>query len=170
MKQEKKQVRTYFLEMLNKNGLTPSSLPDGLSIVKVTPAQPELNQSLYTQVGRPWLWTDKLDWTKRQWQHYLDDHKTQTWVAYVDGKTAGYYELNTQNTGEVELAYFGLMPSFIGKGLGGALLNHALESAWSVTSTKRVWVHTCDLDHPHALKNYQNRGFKLYKTEVEPKE
>lgn len=30
---------------------------------------------------------------------------------------------------------------------------------------KRVWVHTCSLDGPNALANYQARGFQLYQVE-----
>lgn len=77
---------------------------------------------------------------------------------------AGYFELSEQDH-EVEIAYFGLAPSFVGKGLGGALLTQALEEAWR-NKPNRVWVHTCTHDHPFALKNYENRGMVVYKTET----
>ena len=77
------------------------------------------------------------------------------------GTPAGYFELNTQDK-DVELAYFGLLPPFVGKGLGGGLLSTAIENAWG-TETNRVWVHTSSLDHPNALKNYQARGFQIYR-------
>jgi GNAT superfamily N-acetyltransferase len=64
----------------------------------------------------------------------------------------------------VEIAYFGLLPAFIGRGLGGALLTNAIEEAWQM-SPERVWVHTCTLDHPSALANYQARGMEVYKVE-----
>ena len=63
--------------------------------------------------------------------------------------------------------YFGLGVRFIGKGMGGYLLSQAIEKAWSLENTQRVWVHTCSLDHPSALKNYQARGFSIFKTEIE---
>jgi GNAT superfamily N-acetyltransferase len=66
---------------------------------------------------------------------------------------------------KVEIAYFGLLPEFIGRGLGGAMLTSAIENAWAWSPTpSRIWVHTCNRDHPGALANYQARGFKIYKT------
>jgi GNAT superfamily N-acetyltransferase len=59
------------------------------------------------------------------------------------------------------LSYFGLLPPFLGQGIGGALLTAAIERAWAMDA-RRVWVHTCTLDHPAALRNYQARGFRLY--------
>jgi len=70
-------------------------------------------------------------------------------------------------TEDVEIAYFGLLPEYIGRGLGGALLASAIENAWAWSPTpSRVWVHTCNRDHPNALANYQARGFKIYKVET----
>ena len=81
-------------------------------------------------------------------------------MLLYQGTPAGYFELNTEGR-DVELAYLGLLPIFVGKGLGGGLLSAAIENAWGA-ETKRVWVHTSSLDHPYALKNYQDRGFKIY--------
>ena len=50
--------------------------------------------------------------------------------------STGYFELNIQDK-DVELAYFGLFPQFVGKGLGGRLLSAAIENAWG-TETNRV--------------------------------
>ena len=66
----------------------------------------------------------------------------------------------------MEIAYFGLLPQFVGRGLGGALLTATIERAWQL-KPRRVWVHTCTLDHPSALANYQARGFRIYKHETE---
>jgi GNAT superfamily N-acetyltransferase len=72
----------------------------------------------------------------------------------------------------VEIVYFGLVPSYIGLGLGGALLSEAVREAWRFGGA-RVWLHTCTLDSPHALPNYKARGFRPYRveqyeTEVDP--
>jgi GNAT superfamily N-acetyltransferase len=80
--------------------------------------------------------------------------------------SAGYYELRRDDEDGVEIAYFGLLPEFIGRGLGGALLTNAIEEAWRMSSVSRVWVHTCTLDHPGALGNYQARGMVIYKQET----
>jgi GNAT superfamily N-acetyltransferase len=77
----------------------------------------------------------------------------------------GYFELEQQTQGNVEVAYFGLLPQFVGKGLGGQLLTAAVSRAWEL-GARRVWVHTCDLDHPRALENYQARGFRVFKVEA----
>jgi GNAT superfamily N-acetyltransferase len=79
----------------------------------------------------------------------------------------GYFELESQAGGNVEISYFGLLPESIGKGLGGALLSAAVEGAWKLPDTRRVWVHTCTHDHEHALANYLKRGFRIFKTEEE---
>mgnify|MGYP001605807776 FL=1 len=67
----------------------------------------------------------------------------------------------------MEIAYFGLAEDFIGRGFGGYLLTRAIESAWAWEGTRRVWVHTCTLDHPSALNNYMSRGMQIYKKEIE---
>jgi len=67
----------------------------------------------------------------------------------------------------VEILYFGLAEAFFGQGFGGPLLTHALQSAWAWPGTTKVWVHTCSLDHPSALANYQARGLRIYREEVE---
>jgi len=82
-------------------------------------------------------------------------------VAYVSGTPAGYFELEMQAGGNVEIVYFGLLPQFIGRGLGGALLTATVERAWAL-GAHRVWVHTCSLDHPNALPGYQARGFRVF--------
>ena len=86
-------------------------------------------------------------------------------MAYVSGTPAGYFELDGPPGGDVEIAYFGLLPSFVGRGLGGWLLTAAVERAWR-RNPRRVWLHTCSLDHPAALANYRARGFRLVKEEA----
>jgi hypothetical protein len=44
------------------------------------------------------------------------------------------------------------------------LLTQAVLEAWR-TAPSRVWLHTCSLDHPAALRNYQARGFEVYREE-----
>lgn len=89
----------------------------------------------------------------------------ETWVAYLSGTPAGYVELDGTVDGEVEIAYFGLLPAFVGKGIGGHLLTTGLRRAWEL-ATRRVWVHTCSLDGPAARTNYEARGMSLYRTET----
>ena len=122
------------------------------------------NREMYFKVGEQWKWIDKRSWTDAQWQEWASDPNLRTFAGYCDEALIGYYELH-RDAGEVEIAYFVLLPEFIGRGLGGMLLTHAIETAWTwAPAPARVWVHTCNRDHPNALANYQARGFRIYKT------
>lgn len=160
------QVITYYLEMVSPDALVAKPTVSDLDIKQVVVPQFQFNRFLYQFVGEAWEWTDKLSWSDQQWQELVDSEQHQTWVAYYQGAIAGYFEL-LRDGDSVEILYFGLAPQFIGQGMGGYLLSHAIESAWRWQGVERVWVHTCSLDHPNALKNYQARGFKVYHTEVE---
>ena len=157
----------YFLEMKNPADLCPAPIPAGdLQIAIMTVKQWEVNRFLYEFVGKDWNWKDRLGWTPEQWLACVSAPGFQTWLALDGGSLAGYYELR-QEYRDVEILYFGLCPGFIGRGIGGHLLTSAIRSAWARKNAGRVWVHTCDQDHPAALKNYQRRGMTLYKTEEE---
>ena len=158
-------VTTWCLEMRDPAQLRRAPVPSPApQIVRAEIPSPALNRFLYTSVGGAWHWTDRLPWTWENWMRWLDRPEHQTWVMYVSGTPAGYFELNRQGD-DVEIAYFGITPAFIGRGLGGHLLTRSIEQAWAM-GPKRVWVHTCTLDHPAALKNYQARGMTLYQEET----
>ena len=151
----------WYLEMLHPEELCARALPRKTQLVKQEIPLPDLNRFFYLEVGKFWQWTDRLLWTEEQWRNWVEREALQTWMLLFHGTPAGYFELNSLD-GAVEIAYFGLLPLFIGKGLGGGLLSAAVEKAWGMNA-KRVWVHTCSLDHPYALKNYQARGFQIYR-------
>ncbi len=138
-------------------------------ITKAEIPSPELQRFLYTAVGGNWYWIDRLPWNLEEWRAWADRPELQTFVAYLRGTPAGYYNLEQQADGNVEIVYFGLLPDFTGRGLGGALLTDALERAWAL-GARRVHVNTCSLDGPAALTNYQVRGLKIFKTETKLKE
>ena len=158
-------VTIYYLEMRSPDDLKEKEKPAGLEIVEAEIKEYSLNRYLYQLVGQDWSWKDKLPLSSDEWKHYAESDNLRTWVAYFKGSIAGYYELQKQKESNVEIAYFGLAPKFIGKGFGGYLLTHAIKSAWSWRNCRRVWVHTCTLDHDSALPNYLARGMKIYKTE-----
>jgi GNAT superfamily N-acetyltransferase len=167
---QQREVTTWHLEMLDPGWLRPVARPDErLAVVHVGIASPELNRFLYTAVGAGWFWTDRLGWTYAAWQAYVEQPEVETWVAWLDGTPAGYFELEPQAEGSVEIAYIGLLPQFTGRRIGAYLLSVATVRAWSLQepTTRRVWLHTCSLDSPIALKNYQSRGFRLFKTETQ---
>ncbi|MEA2321776.1 MAG: hypothetical protein QOD81_1626 [Solirubrobacteraceae bacterium] len=155
-------VRTY-LELTDPAALRPARPPrvGNVEIARVEPPDGAVDRWFYEAVGRPHAWTDLLGRGDDEWQAWAA--RVETWVATVGGERAGYYELAPGAAG-VEIAYLGLLPAFQGQGLGGHLLTHALTRA--LERAGRVWLHTCTLDGPHALANYQARGLRPFRTEV----
>lgn len=159
---KKVEVTTWYLEMLALDQLRSVEPPEGeVHVERADIPSPELSRFLYTAVGGDWYWLGRLDWDYAQWLAYLDRPAVETLVLYLSGTPAGYIELEVQADDNVEIAYFGLLPAFIGRGLGGYLLSVGTARAWA-QGAKRVWVHTCSLDGPTALANYKARGFVVY--------
>jgi ribosomal protein S18 acetylase RimI-like enzyme len=160
------QVITYYLELRGIEEFSPSrrEVPD-LEIREARIASPELGRFLYTAVGRAWRWTDRLSWTYSKWLAYLERSEVEVWIAYLDGVIAGYAELERQAGKSVEIVCFGLLRQFMGRGIGGLLLSDTVERAFR-TGARRVWLHTCSLDSPRGIANYQARGFKLFNEET----
>jgi GNAT superfamily N-acetyltransferase len=120
---------------------------------------------LYQEVGKAYRWTDRLSWSDETIRNYLATPGVSVWLMSWEAEPAGYFELRKHEDGSVEIAYFGLLPAFIGRGWGKFLLTRAVQSAWEV-GTARVWLHTCTLDHPAALPNYLKRGFRPVREEI----
>ncbi len=158
-------IITYYLEMTAASDLNEVRQSNGLAVIEAEIDNFRFNRFLYRYIGEPWKWTDKLRLSDDQWQQYVQNPDLRTWVAYFKGSIAGYFELLKTDNDEVQIAYFGLAADFIGRGFGGYLLSRAVKLAWAIPGTKRVWVHTCSLDHPNALSNYLARGFRLFKQE-----
>ena len=154
---------TYYLEMTSASDLQAKPQRHDLQIIECEVPQALFNKFLYQLVGASWEWGDLDTWHDADWQALVEQDCHRTWVAYHRGAIAGYYELYRPDGRNSEIRYFGLAPQFIGCGFGGALLSHASLFAWEWPGTERVWVHTCTLDHPAALQNYQARGFRIYK-------
>jgi len=136
-----------------------------LVVERVQQPTPALYRDCYRTVGEPYHWYDRRDWSDEQIRAHLAQPGITLHVATRNGALAGWYELRrVPEDGSVEIAYFGLAPDAIGRGLGKHLLSVAVRDAWAMNPT-RVWLHTCTLDHPHALPNYEKRGFVRYKRE-----
>jgi GNAT superfamily N-acetyltransferase len=116
---------------------------------------------LYAAVGEPWTWTVRRWLGDSELAAILNDPQVEVNVLWVSGVPAGYAELDRRVPPEIEIGYFGLVPEFIGQGLGGYLLDWAIHHAWR-KRPRRLWLHTCDLDHPGALGFYQRSGFRIY--------
>ena len=158
-------VRTY-LEMRDPAALRPARVEDPtVRIEQVHGCPASFWRFLYTEVGREYHWIDRLPWTDDVIRAYLGDAAVSLWVMWVAGAPAGYFELRRDRSGGVEIAYFGLLGEFTGRGLGGHLLTEAVEQAWA-TGADRVWLHTNTMDHPAALPNYLKRGFIAFHAET----
>lgn len=166
-------LTTWYFEMRDCAGLRAAKAPaEPVSLVRAEIPSTVFSRFLYTAVGGDWNWTDRLVWSEDEWRAYLERPGVETWVGYVRGTPVGFAELDGTVPDDVELAYFGLLPGFIGKGFGGHLLTEAIARAWtlherwpSIGSPARVWGHTCTDDSPVALRNYESRGFRVYRTE-----
>ena len=135
-----------------------------LTLVRHHPCPADVYRGLYKEVGEPWFWHDRLEWSDEELTTHLAKPTVRVWEAFADGASAGYFELVRHPDGSVEIAYFGLRPAFIGRRLGGWLLTRAVEEGWRL-GARKVWLHTCTLDSERALPNYLARGFAPYKTE-----
>jgi GNAT superfamily N-acetyltransferase len=161
-------VRTTHLEIVSRDQwIRRARAGTGLDIRECVVKQPRVNRFLYEYVGGNWRWVDRLVWSAEKWQEYAANDNLRTFVAYRQGSIAGYYELQHQDADNVEIRIFGLTPEFVSQGLGGPLLDSAIENAfaWAVS---RVWVHTCTNDHPNALNNYLKSGFRVFRVEERP--
>ena len=124
-------------------------------------------RALFRQIGEEWLWQGRLVVDDARLAATVDAPSTEIHVATRrDGMPVGLLELSFAMPGEVELAYFGLVPGMTGHGHGGWLMAHAMRLCWRAGVT-RVWVHTCDLDHPDALGFYRAQGFVPFQRAVE---
>ena len=125
----------------------------------------QLNRFFYKNIGKKHHWVDRLTWTENRWIEYISDKKVKTYVLKKEKDFVGYFELIFhRDLNEVEIAYLGLLEEYQNKRLGSYLLSWAIKKSF-LDNPKRVWVHTCSLDHKNALKNYIARGMKIFKKE-----
>ena len=155
-----------YLEIKKLDDLNEISRPNkNCKIELVNPSNFQLNKFFYKQIGKKHRWIDRLSWNEQVWRNYIDNSRVSTYVIKEKSDLAGYFEqiYNEQNN-EYEIAYFGILEEFRSKKYGSYLLSNAIKSKLK-DGAKRVWVHTCSLDHENALKNYLARGMKVFKEE-----
>jgi ribosomal protein S18 acetylase RimI-like enzyme len=158
-------TRTYF-EMTRPEDLRPDRDPEArVRIERVVACPASFYRYLYGEVGRAHHWVDRLGWSDGEIRAHLAEVGVSVWVLHADGAPAGYFELRRHSDGSTEIAYFGLLPEFKGRGLGKHLLSVAVEEGWA-SGASRVWLHTCTLDDPAAAPNYTRRGFRPFKQET----
>jgi ribosomal protein S18 acetylase RimI-like enzyme len=151
-----------YLEMTGRPVRPPLPIPGAkLALIRAESCTVSFYRYLYQAVGEKWIWFERRTWSDEKLAEVIRRPTTELMVLYVGGVPAGYYELDRTQPEEVELAYFGLVPEFIGRRLGPWLLEQAVISAWT-GPTRRFWVHTCTFDHPKAIALYQRAGFLVY--------
>jgi GNAT superfamily N-acetyltransferase len=158
-------VRTY-LELRSPRQLRRAAAND--PSVRFVP-RPDIGvtdyRRLYEAVGARWAWVDRNAWSDDRLAAHLARPEVMVWECLVGDASAGFFELERREDGSVEIAYFGLVEAFFGRGLGKAMLTRAADEAWAL-GANRVWLHTCTLDSPRALPNYKARGFEEFAQET----
>ena len=155
-----------YLEIKSLKELKSKKKPNKKYFVKkVFPNDFQLNKFFYKQIGREHQWNDRLVWDDKKWINYVSNPNVFTFVLKDNEDIAGFFEIiYHKEKSEMEIAYFGLLKDYMDKKLGAYMLTEAIKTSFSY-KVKRVWVHTCSLDHKNALKNYLSRGMKIYNAE-----
>ena len=161
------EIKRNYLEINSLQNLKEKNCPsENYSLNLIDPINFQLNKFFYKNIGKNHEWIDRLIWTEEQWIDYLSSERVKTYVLKFKNDLVGFFELihNLENQ-EIEIAYFGILEEYQNKKLGSFLLSEAIKLSFK-NNIKRVWVHTCSLDHKNALNNYLARGMKVFKTET----
>ena len=162
----KKIDRNYLEINFLKDLKESSNFLENYTITLVDPVNFQLNKFFYKNIGKKHHWIDRLIWTEKQWIEYVSSSKVKTYILKHGNDLVGYFELILhKEENEVEIAYLGLLEEYQNKKLGSHLLSEAIKNSF-LNKPKRVWVHTCSLDHKNALNNYISRGMKIFKKET----
>ena len=161
------EVKRNYLEINSLKDLKKiKEISENYSVELLSPTNFQLNKFFYKNIGKKHKWVDRLIWTEAQWIDYVSSKKIKTYIFKNKNDLAGFFELISNiKKQEVEIAYFGLLEEFQNKKLGSYLLTKAIKISFT-DNVKRVWLHTCSLDHKNALNNYIARGMKIFKTEI----
>lgn len=157
-----------YLEMQERPTIPTVHPPAGKKVSLIRAEEPTVSfyRYLYNTVGEEWLWFERRMMDDETLLATIREENTSIYVLYVDGTPAGFGELmQVPEEDAVDIHYFGLLPDYIGAGLGWYFINAMIDFAWA-SSPSKVTVNTCDLDHPRALGNYQKAGFKPVATET----
>jgi GNAT superfamily N-acetyltransferase len=150
--------------MLAPSERSVPTLRDGLTVVHAQSPTVPYYRSLYDAVGQDYYWLSRRKLTDAELAEIIHDPLNDLHVLNVDGTPAGFTELDRRQLDEIELVQFGLMPEFIGQGLGKWFLQWTIDKAWSY-QPRRFWLHTCTLDHSAALPIYKKAGFMQFRQE-----
>ncbi len=161
------EVKRNYLEINSLQDLKEGNKPsENYSLSLIDPINFQLNKFFYKNIGKNHKWVDRLTWSEEKWINYVSNKSVRSYVFKFKDDLVGFFELIIHpEKNETEIAYFGILEEYQNKKLGSYILSEAIKISFQ-NNTKRVWVHTCSLDHKNALKNYISRGMKIYKTET----
>lgn len=154
------------LEMTKNPQVMPPQWPGDCRLQRFRPDDLAAFRSLFRAIGQDLLWFSRLTMPDEKLAAILGDPEIECFALVKNGLNIGLLELNFTAQTDCELAFFGLIPSEVGTGLGRLLMQEATARAWT-RPISRCWVHTCHYDHPKALSFYQRAGFKPYKLMLE---
>ncbi|WP_245996268.1 GNAT family N-acetyltransferase [Streptomyces armeniacus] len=155
--------------MTEPGQLRPGRVVPGLALRRTDSTSP-LVRTLTARIGTPYGWRSAAR-TPEQWDEWLAHPLRRYWVITAQDETAGFTALEPQADGDLRITTFGLLPEYVGRGLGGHALTLALRQAWATEAVgaprvRRVWLSTNNRDHPNALRNYEARGMRPFRTET----
>lgn len=159
-------VKTIYLDMKRKPQTTPVAVPEGCLVELWQKPEVEEYKKIFSAVGGAWGWSGRLVPKENELRKIIRTRTTRIYRLRCNGQTAGFVELDRSVRGQTEIVYFGLIPAFIGRGLGKFFLDWAIGEAWE-GDTERVWLHTCQHDHPNALAVYRKAGFGVIDEKIE---
>jgi ribosomal protein S18 acetylase RimI-like enzyme len=158
-------IKRYFLEMKSFSNQIEINMTEQYQIILDDKKDFQLNKFFYKQIGIDHYWRDRLVWSDKEWSKYVKNINLETYILKKGKDLIGFYEQEYHpDSNEIELINMGILKDFRGLKLGSKLLNHAIASG-SRKNPNRIWVHTCSLDHKHALQNYKSKGFEIFKEE-----
>tara|TARA_B100000575_G_scaffold242054_1_gene205306 strand:- start:833 stop:1336 length:504 start_codon:yes stop_codon:yes gene_type:complete len=162
-----KKIDRNYLEIYSLGELNKTKNPSNEFVLElINPLNFQLNKFFYKEIGKKHHWVDRLTWNDKEWIKYTTNNNTKTYVLKKENDLVGFFELIFHSDkNETEIAYLGILEEYLNKKLGSYLLSNAITKSF-LNKPKRVWVHTCSLDHKNALNNYLSRGMKIFKKET----
>jgi len=159
-------VQRFFLELKKNKKLNQKiNFPQDTKISLESKKDININKFFYRQIGKDHFWRDRLLWSDKEWIKYLDNKNLEIGIMKIKDELVGFYEQEFhRDKNEMELIQMGILKEYQGKKLGSFLLKYIIQNIFD-RNIERLWVHTCSLDHKHALNNYLSKGLSIFKEE-----
>ena len=163
---EKIELTTWYFEMHAPPERQAAVAPEGLEIVRAVEPPIHFYRDLYDTIGSPWVWWERKRQSDAQVLAEIHAPGVELWVPYFQGVPVGMSEIDFRKDGEAFVAYFGILPEYCGRGWGRDLIDWSIGHAFA-RGVGRLWLHTCSLDSPAAVRTYTAAGFTQYDVKIE---